>query len=222
MSIADQPELQLTLPRGKGTDANSKNLTTALSSSDAPQNLKFEREDWTSFRTIEGLQQKAGVAKQKLACLVLKELGDNGLDAGAEVKVGPLPSGNYYVEDDGPGIDGTPEEIGRLYSISRPMISTELLGLPTRGARFAGCRRGGARERRHADCYHAQSPHRASSRTRWLHDGHQRKEGQLPGRHPRRDQLWPCSCCQSFRHARMGASRLPVATSLASSFTHSQ
>jgi hypothetical protein len=28
--------------------------------------LKFEREDWTAFRTIEGLQQKAGVARDKL------------------------------------------------------------------------------------------------------------------------------------------------------------
>jgi hypothetical protein len=51
---------------GKGADANFKNPTTALSSSDARQNLKFEREDWTSFRTLEGLQQKAD------ACLVAR------------------------------------------------------------------------------------------------------------------------------------------------------
>ena len=46
--------------------------------------------DWTSFRTIEGLQQKAGVAKSKLRRLVLKELTDNGLDENAKVRIGEL------------------------------------------------------------------------------------------------------------------------------------
>lgn len=90
------------------SDPNFKNPTPALSSSTAPQNLKFEREDWTVFRTIEGLQQKAGVAKSKLTRLVLKELADNALDTGAATKVGPLPSGGFYVEDAGAGIDGAP------------------------------------------------------------------------------------------------------------------
>jgi hypothetical protein len=110
--------------------------TDVLASSPAPQNLKFEREDWSLFRTVEGLQQKAG----KLARLVLKELADNGLDAGANVCIGELPEGGYYVEDNGREIDGTPEEIGRLFSINRPMISTKLLRLPTRGALGNGLR----------------------------------------------------------------------------------
>jgi hypothetical protein len=60
-----------------------------LSASQTPnQILKFERADWTSFRTIEGLQQKAGVSADKLRRLVLKELADNGLDTGASVNVG--------------------------------------------------------------------------------------------------------------------------------------
>jgi hypothetical protein len=33
-----------------------------------PPNLRFEREDWAAFRTIDGLQQKAGVSKDKLPC----------------------------------------------------------------------------------------------------------------------------------------------------------
>lgn len=33
--------------------------TAGLASSPASQNLKFEREDWTLFRTIDGLQQRA-------------------------------------------------------------------------------------------------------------------------------------------------------------------
>ena len=54
--------------------------------------------------------------------------------------VGTLPDGGYFVEDDGRGIDGEPEEIARLFSIARPMISTKLLRLPTRGALGNGLR----------------------------------------------------------------------------------
>ena len=110
----------------------------------SPGNLKkiqFEREDWQLFRTVEGLQQWAGVALERLASLVIKELADNGLDAGADVNVGELPNGRgYFIEDDGPGIDGTPERIAELFSIGRPMVSTKLLRLPTRGAVGNGLR----------------------------------------------------------------------------------
>jgi hypothetical protein len=105
------------------------------------QNLKFEREDWSLFRTVEGLQQKAGVARDKLTRLVMKEITDNGLDEGAEVRVGELSKGRgYFVEDDGAGIAGTPEEIAKLFSIARPMLSTKLLRLPTRGTLGNGLR----------------------------------------------------------------------------------
>src|SRR2546421_8326367 len=92
-----------------------------LASSPALGDLKFEREDWSLFRTVEGLQQKAGVAKNELFRLVLKELVDNGLDEGAEVRVGSLPNGGYFIEDDAHGIAGTPEEVAQLFSIARPM-----------------------------------------------------------------------------------------------------
>jgi hypothetical protein len=103
----------------------------------APENLQFERQDWSLFRTVEGLQQRAGVPKSKLRRLVLKELADNGLDEKATVRVGTIPGG-YYVEDDGPGID--PEKVTQLFSISRPMLSSKLLRLPTRGALGNGLR----------------------------------------------------------------------------------
>jgi hypothetical protein len=94
----------------------------------------FEREDWSLFRTLDGLQQRAGVPKDRLARLVLKELADNGLGVGAEVTAQPLNGVGYVVEDDGSGIDGAPEDIARLFSIGRPMVSSKLLRLPTRGA----------------------------------------------------------------------------------------
>src|SRR5829696_2689113 len=102
--------------------------------------IVYEREDWTSFRTLDGLQRKAGVPAHRLRLLVLKELADNGLDNGAKVRVGPLPGDGYFVEDDGPGLDGTPQEIADLFSIARPMRSSKLLRLPTRGALGNGLR----------------------------------------------------------------------------------
>ena len=43
-----------------------------------------------------------------------------------------------FVEDEGPGID--PDEIARLFSIARPLTSTKMLRLPTRGALGNGLR----------------------------------------------------------------------------------
>jgi hypothetical protein len=114
-----------------------ENSAAALASQKAPQILKFQREDWTLFRTVEGLQQKAGVSKSKLRRLALKELADNGLDTGAEVSVGQ-DGDVYFVDDAGPGLD--PDEVAGLFSIRRPMISTKLLRLPTRGALGNGLR----------------------------------------------------------------------------------
>ena len=48
----------------------------------------FEREDWTLFRSISTLSQKAGVPVHLLPKLVLKELADNALDAGGTARVG--------------------------------------------------------------------------------------------------------------------------------------
>src|SRR6516165_8109477 len=115
-------------------EGSFEELPIELASSPAPQNLKFERADWTPFRTVEGLQQKAGVAQSKLRRLVLKELTDNGLDENAKVRIGELrDGGGYFVEDDGRGIDGSPAEIAERFSIARPMVSTKLLRLPRRG-----------------------------------------------------------------------------------------
>ena len=100
----------------------------------------FEREDWTLFRSLSTLSQKAGVPVHLLPKLVLKELADNALDAGGTVHVGQLEDGGWYVEDDGPGIAGDPADIARLFSIRRPLVSSKLLRLPTRGALGNGLR----------------------------------------------------------------------------------
>ena len=122
------------------TEGDFKNSGGGSTSSNAGPNFKIERADWQSFRTVEGLQQKSGVAAGQLRRLVLKEIADNALDAGAKVPVGELPGGGYFVEDEGPGIDGTSEQIARAYLASVVMISTKLLRLPTRGALGNGFR----------------------------------------------------------------------------------
>jgi hypothetical protein len=124
---------------------NSEKSSIQSGSLPPAQNLRFERADWTSFRTIEGLQQKAGVSKNELRQLALKELADNALDTGTKVRLGQFsPAGfagdGYIIEDGGPGIEGTPEKIARLFSIARPLVSTKLLRLPTRGALGNGLR----------------------------------------------------------------------------------
>jgi hypothetical protein len=100
----------------------------------------FEREDWTLFRTVEGLQQRAGVSAERLRRLVLKELADNGLDTGGSITVDQIDADHFVIEDDGPGIDGTPEDVAALFSIKRPMRSAKLLRKPQRGALGNGLR----------------------------------------------------------------------------------
>ena len=95
------------------------------------------------FASVTTLPSRAGVPAPMLRRLALKELTDNALDTGAnKVDVGALDGSDdrYFVQDDGPGIAGTPEEIARLFSISRPMVSSKLWRLPTRGAMGNGLR----------------------------------------------------------------------------------
>jgi histidine kinase/DNA gyrase B/HSP90-like ATPase len=94
------------------------------------------------FRSVGTLSQKAGVRASRLRRLALKELADNALDAGGQVTVGALDArGNrYFVQDDGPGLPGEPEDIARLFSIDRPLVSSKLWRLPNRGATGNGLR----------------------------------------------------------------------------------
>ena len=99
-------------------------------------------EDWALFRSVEGLQQKAGVPEGRLRRLVMKEIADNALDAGAWMTWGFVLDSEdlHFIDDNGPGLDGTPEEIADLFSIRRPMRSSKLLRLPQRGALGNGLR----------------------------------------------------------------------------------
>ena len=98
-----------------------------------------EINDYQQYGALNTLPSKAGVSEDKLAKLVAKELTDNALDAGHTCKVDYLENG-FYVEDDGSGIDGTDNDIASLFSMNRPLRTTKLWRLPTRGALGNGLR----------------------------------------------------------------------------------
>jgi len=99
----------------------------------------FTREDWTLFRSLGTLGQKAGVPLRRLAALVVKELVDNALDAGATAHV--QNDGDWiYVIDDGAGLPGDAAAIARLFSIKRPLTSSKMVRVPSRGALGNGLR----------------------------------------------------------------------------------
>lgn len=102
----------------------------------------FIREDWTIFRNLNSITHKAGCRLKNLRGLVLKEIMDNALDAapGKKPKYGKTSDGWYYIEDEGPGIPGSSQQIANLFSIKRPLTSTKILRRPSRGALGNGIR----------------------------------------------------------------------------------
>jgi hypothetical protein len=107
-----------------------------------PESVDFqiERPDWTQFRSLGTLGQKAGVPAAHLRRLALKELVDNALDAGGQMTLRQPQPGHYVIKDDGPGIDGSPEQVARLFSIERGLVSSKLWRKPLRGALGNGLR----------------------------------------------------------------------------------
>jgi hypothetical protein len=100
----------------------------------------FRREDWTLFRNLSTLGQRAGVTQDAIPAIVAKELVDNALDASGQCRYGPTPNGGLFVENDGDGLPGTDAEIADIFSVSRPLSTSKLLRLPTRGVLGNGLR----------------------------------------------------------------------------------
>jgi hypothetical protein len=69
--------------------------------------------------------------------IVLKELVDNALDAGANVTI-DYCDGIWVVTDDGPGL--YPVDVPGLFSVNRPLLSSKLKRLPLRGMLGNGLR----------------------------------------------------------------------------------
>ena len=104
----------------------------------AVREIEFVRADWALFLHPDRLPQKAGCPRDRLRAMVLKELVDNALDAGANAALDQIGPDTWVVTDDGPGLDR--EQIVRLFAVNRPMTSTKLVRRPTRGAMGNGLR----------------------------------------------------------------------------------
>lgn len=101
----------------------------------------LERPDWALFRSLTTLCQKAGVDRSKLPGLIVKELVDNALDVAGDCQFGLLRDQNaFFVEDSGPGIEGSPDHLAKLFSVRRGMLSSKLWRRPSRGALGNGLR----------------------------------------------------------------------------------
>ncbi|MGK0466474.1 hypothetical protein [Clostridium sp.] len=99
--------------------------------------MDFIKEDWKLFRSMDTLTQKAGVGQDYIPALVAKELVDNALDVSENVII-DVKSGYLSVWNDGDGIDES--KLCELFSINRPLVTSKLLRLPTRGALGNGLR----------------------------------------------------------------------------------
>ncbi|MBW7572485.1 hypothetical protein [Caproiciproducens faecalis] len=99
--------------------------------------MEFKKQEWTQFRSMDTLTQKAGVSKNDIPKLVAKELTDNALDITDDIEV-KCDGNKLFVWNGGTGIPA--DRIAELFSINRPLVSTKLIKLPTRGALGNGLR----------------------------------------------------------------------------------
>jgi hypothetical protein len=99
----------------------------------------FVREDWTLFRSLGTLGEKAGVSVHRIADLVAKEVADNALDEAGSCHIEVCGNG-FKIRDHGRGIPGDDDAVASLFSINRPLTSSKLLRKPLRGALGNGLR----------------------------------------------------------------------------------
>jgi len=98
--------------------------------------ILYERPDWQLLVNRQPLPQK-GCEPHEIGRVVLKELVDNALDAGARHVVVTGNAKCCSVDDGGPGLD--PDAVPRLFSVNRGLISSKLKRLPTRGMLGMDC-----------------------------------------------------------------------------------
>jgi Histidine kinase-, DNA gyrase B-, and HSP90-like ATPase len=130
---ADSPSRPVTSRRTGTSPAERKRQQRARDR----QQLVYETPDWQLFIDSATLPQKAGCQPHCIRQIVLKELVDNALDAGANVTL-DWDGDTWVVSDDGPGMD--PADVPKLYAVNRPLLSSKLRRLPLRGMLGNGLR----------------------------------------------------------------------------------
>jgi hypothetical protein len=137
------------------TPINNSLPVSALTEKAKPTNCKtgpvlramYSEEDFETFRTAEGLCQKACVPEKHLRRAVLKELVDNALDEHDAADLGSdgvecreQRGGAFVVSDEARGLPGTDEEIAAMFSFGRAMRTSKRGHLPRRGRLGNGSR----------------------------------------------------------------------------------
>jgi hypothetical protein len=99
--------------------------------------ILFTSEDWQLFTQRSTLPQKAGCQPAQIGRVILKELVDNALDAGANDVTIDGDAHHCVIADDGPGVD----DVARIFAVNRPLLSSKRhMLLPTRGMLGNGLR----------------------------------------------------------------------------------
>ncbi|OWK39871.1 ATP-binding protein [Fimbriiglobus ruber] len=131
-------------PRGRPRNGRKRD---GLSDPESVEPVLFVAEDWTDFRNLDRITTKAGVPRDLLPRVAVKELVDNALDAAGPagtVKYGPLTADDdafgFFVADDGAGIKGTDADLATHFSIRRPLTTSKMKLMPTRGKLGNGIR----------------------------------------------------------------------------------
>jgi hypothetical protein len=83
--------------------------------------ILFTSEDWQLFTQRNTLPQKAGCQPNQIGRVILKELVDNALDAGAVDVTIEGDAHHCVITDDGPGVD----DIARIFAVNRPLLSSK-------------------------------------------------------------------------------------------------
>ena len=100
--------------------------------------ILYERSDWKLFLDPRTLPQKAGCEPDQIGRAIIKELVDNALDSGASAVTATGGARRCLVVDNGPGL--TAKDMLRVFAVNRPLVSSKLVRLPTRGMLGNGLR----------------------------------------------------------------------------------
>ena len=90
-------------PAQSVTSVRERNRERKRLQRERQREIIYERDDWQLFLDPATLPQKAGCQPDDLPALVLKELVDNALDAGANVTL-TRNDKHWIIRDDGRGI----------------------------------------------------------------------------------------------------------------------
>jgi hypothetical protein len=101
--------------------------------------LLYSRDDWQLFLDPATLPQKAGCDPAQLRAVVLKELVDNQLDESGAAELHWFKEEKAW-EIRGPGTGPALSAIPKLFSVRRPLVSSKLKRMVTRGLLGNGLR----------------------------------------------------------------------------------